>query len=247
MLSSNDFCSKTEKGGASIISIVGKGGIGKMTLANMVFNEVEQQFMERRWWVCVSERPNHKDLVWQILREVCKSSVENTNCSLTDLCTQLLNELSKEKNLLVLGDVWEVKWWDKEIGGTLMAGAIGRKILITSRKKYVSEGMGAFYMHEFQEFSFHQCWYSFVKEVLREGQTEEDSVMHKIRFVGEGIVKKCGGLPLVIKMVGSMMRTKKMIREDWKSVVDSKIWEWKTPEASSSSTEMGGDILPVSC
>uniref|UniRef100_A0A5K1EQI0 NB-ARC domain-containing protein n=1 Tax=Nymphaea colorata TaxID=210225 RepID=A0A5K1EQI0_9MAGN len=114
MLSSNDFCSKTEKGGASIISIVGKGGIGKMTLANMVFNEAEQQFMERRWWVCVSERPNYNDLVWQILREVCKSSAENTNCSLTDLCTQLLNELSKEKNLLVLGDVWEVKWWDKE-------------------------------------------------------------------------------------------------------------------------------------
>nr|VVW92072.1 unnamed protein product [Nymphaea colorata] len=44
-------------------------------------------------------------------------------------------------------------------------------------------------------------------------------------------------------MVGSMICTKKMSREDWKSVVGSKIWEWKTPAASSSSTEMGGDIL----
>nr|VVW83255.1 unnamed protein product [Nymphaea colorata] len=222
MLSSNDFCSKTEKGGASIISILGKGGIGKTTLANMVFNEVEQQIGERRWF-CVSERPNHKDLLQQILREVCKSSGENTHCSLTDLCTQLLNELSKEKILLVLDDVWEVKWWEEEIGGTLVVGAMWRKILITSRKKYVSEGMGAFYMHELQEFNFHQSWYFFLKEVLREGQTEEHSVMHKNKFVGEGIIKKCGGLPLVIKMVGSMIRTKKMSREDWKSVVDSKI------------------------
>nr|VVW92073.1 unnamed protein product [Nymphaea colorata] len=95
MLPLNDFCGETEKDGASIISIVGKGGIGKTTLANMVFNEIEQQFGERRWWVCVLERPNHKDLVRQILREVCKSSGEITDCSLTDLCKQLLNELSK--------------------------------------------------------------------------------------------------------------------------------------------------------
>ncbi|KAF3793155.1 putative disease resistance protein [Nymphaea thermarum] len=243
-LSSNDFCSKTEKGGASIISIVGKGGIGKTTLAKMIFNEVELQFGERRWWVCVSERPNRKDLEQQIVRAVCKSFGENTDCSLTDLCTQLRNELSKEKFLLVLDDVWEVKWWEEEIEGTLMAGAMGSKILITSRKKYVSEGMGAFYMHELQEFSFHESWDLFLKAALREGQTEEDLVMHKINYVGERIVKKCGGLPLVIKIVGCMMRTKNMSRKDWKSIMDSKIWEWKTPAASSSSTEIGGDILP---
>uniref|UniRef100_A0A5K0Y516 NB-ARC domain-containing protein n=1 Tax=Nymphaea colorata TaxID=210225 RepID=A0A5K0Y516_9MAGN len=168
---------------------------------------------------------------------------ENTDCSLTDLCTQLLDKLSKEKILLVLDDVWEVKWWEEELGGTLMASAMERKFLIISRKKYVSEGMGAFYMDELQEFNFHQSWYLFLKEGLREGQTEEVSVMHKIKFDGEGIVKKCGGLPLVIKMVGSMIRTMQMSRENWKSVVDSKTWEWKTPASSSSSTEIGSDIL----
>ncbi|KAF3793154.1 SUPPRESSOR OF npr1-1 CONSTITUTIVE 1 protein [Nymphaea thermarum] len=136
--------SMTKKGSVSIISIVGKGGIGKTTLAKMVFSEIEQHFGERRWWVCVSERPNREDLLQKILKEVHKKSKEDINSSLSlgELCTQLRNELSKEKFLLVLDDVWELNWWEEEVGGTLMAGAMGSKILITSRKKDVSVGMG---------------------------------------------------------------------------------------------------------
>ncbi|KAF3781724.1 putative disease resistance protein [Nymphaea thermarum] len=165
--------SMTKKGSVSIISIVGKGGIGKTTLAKMVFSEIEQQFGERRWWVCVSERPNREDLLQKILKEVCKKSKEDIfNSSLSELCTQLRNELSKEKFLLVLDDVWELNWWKEEVEGTLMAGAMGSKILITSRKKDVSEGMGACYMHPLPEFSFHQSWELFIKEALGEGGRE---------------------------------------------------------------------------
>ncbi|KAF3781721.1 putative disease resistance protein [Nymphaea thermarum] len=89
-----------------------------------------------------------------------------------------------------------------------------------------------------------QSWALFLNVALRKGQTEQDLVMHNIKEVGVSIVKKCGGLPLVIKTVGSMMLTKQMNREDWKSIEDSKIWEWKTPAASSSLSEIGGDILP---
>ncbi|XP_049935439.1 putative disease resistance protein RGA1 [Nymphaea colorata] len=196
--------SMTKKGSVSIISIVGKGGIGKTTLAKMVLSEIAQQFGERRWWVCVSERPKRKDLVRQILRKVCNGYGENTDCTLDGLCTKLWNELSKEKFLLVLDDVWELNWWEEE-----------------------------------------QSWDLFIKEALREGEAERDLENHNVRDVGESIVKKCGGLPLVIKTVGSMMRTKQMSREDWKSVKDSKIWEWKRQAAStSSSTEICGDILP---
>ncbi|KAF3786564.1 Disease resistance protein [Nymphaea thermarum] len=235
--------SKTQKGGVSIISIVGKGGIGKTTLAKMVFKEMKEHFGERRWWVCVPERPNREDLVRQILR-VCKGSDANTDCSLSELCTQLRNELLKEKFLLVLDDVWEIKWWEEEVEGTLMAGAMGSNILITSRKKHVSDMMRASYMHELREFSFEQSWELFLKEALKEGQTEEDLVMHNVRDVGERIVRKCRGLPLVIKTVGSMMRQRKTCRENWKFVEASGIWKWKMHADSSLCSEIDGNILP---
>ncbi|XP_031499296.1 uncharacterized protein LOC116263702 [Nymphaea colorata] len=83
-----------------------------------------------------------------ILREVCKGSGENPDCSLSELCSQLRNELSKGKFLLVLDDVWELKWWEQEVEGTLMMGVMGSNILMTSRNKNVSYGMRASYMHQ---------------------------------------------------------------------------------------------------
>ncbi|XP_031495004.1 uncharacterized protein LOC116260704 [Nymphaea colorata] len=41
-----------------------------------------------------------------------------------------------------------------------------------------------------------------------------------------------------------MMCTKKMHTEDWKFIEDSKIWEWEMSANSSSSSEIGGKILP---
>ncbi|KAF3773071.1 Disease resistance RPP13-like protein 4 [Nymphaea thermarum] len=89
----------------SIISIVGEGGIGKTTLAKMVFNEVEQQFGKRRWWVCISEKPNRMDLLRKILKEVCKESKARLDTSSVDLCYEIRTELRRERFLLVLDDV----------------------------------------------------------------------------------------------------------------------------------------------
>ncbi|GJR09411.1 NB-ARC domains-containing protein [Tanacetum coccineum] len=55
-----------------------------------------------------------------------------------------------------------------------------------------------------------------------------------LRLHGEGIVKKCDGLPLALKALGSLLRTK-TDEEDWKQLLNNEIW----------TLEDGGGILPA--
>ncbi|XP_031474168.1 putative disease resistance protein RGA3 [Nymphaea colorata] len=239
-LLSNDSTpsSMTEKHNVSIISIVGEGGIGKSTLAKVVFNEVEQQFGERRWWVCVSERPKRKDLLQKIMKEVCKGSKAGFEgiTNLNHLYTQIQSVLSMKRFLLVLDDVWELDWWEGDVGSTLMNGATGSKILLTSRNIDVCKGIGALYVHRLPILPVNESWTLFLNKA---SVTKNDLVSHHLLDIAEKIVKKCGGLPLVVQTVGSLMRTKPKDKAKWEEVAKSEIWEWKL----SSSSQYGG-ILP---
>ncbi|KAF3778469.1 putative disease resistance protein [Nymphaea thermarum] len=226
--------------GVSIVSIVGQGGIGKTTLAKMVFNEAEEQFREHRWWLCVSKKPNRMGLLQKIVKEVCKGSErELEGITLSALCTQLQSELLKSKFLLVLDDVWELDWWRGVIEDTLMGGAKESKILITSRNIDVAQGIGA-KIYKLPKMTFKESWSLFLDVALKE---ENELVSHNLKGIGEMIVRKCDGLPLVVQTVGSLMRTKRTVKAVWESIERSEIWEWKMP-ASSPSSEIYGSILP---
>ncbi|XP_031504113.1 putative disease resistance protein RGA1 isoform X1 [Nymphaea colorata] len=221
----------------SVISITGQGGIGKTTLAKMVFNEVEEEFGKNRWWVCVSEKPDLKELVRKILESVTEKSPDYTQLEL--LCKCLKKELSDKRFLLVLDDVWDLEWWE-QIKTLLVEGAVGSAVLITTRKKQVSGDVNSIYMHKLERLSQEESWHLFVINALKEDKSEYDLVRENVKDIGERIVQKCGGLPLVIQTVGRLLRSKKIGRHEWTVAEKSGIWEWKMPSSSSPY----GDILP---
>uniref|UniRef100_A0A5K1CAI7 Uncharacterized protein n=1 Tax=Nymphaea colorata TaxID=210225 RepID=A0A5K1CAI7_9MAGN len=147
--------------------------------------------------------------------------------------------MSKSMFLLVLDDLWELDEWWEEVAGILLVCAKERKILVTSGKVEVSEGIGA-KMHKLPQMPFHESWSLFVHVALKE---EHELESHNLKNIGVKIVEKCGGLPLVVQTVGSLMCTKRMTKDDWESVEKSEIWKWKMP-ASSSSSEISGSIFP---
>ncbi|CAN6476047.1 unnamed protein product [Victoria cruziana] len=231
------FVHGTEKRNLSVISITGQGGIGKTTLAKTVFNEVDKEFGNHRWWVCVSQKPDLKELVRKILESVTEKPPESSQLEL--LCKCLKRELSNKKFLLVLDDVWDLEWWE-QVKTLLVEGAVGSAVLITTRKKQISDDVNSTYMHKLERLSQQESWDLFVVNALKDDQTEYDLAGQNVKEVGETIVQKCGGLPLVIQTVGRLLRSKNMRRHEWTVVEKSMIWEWKIP----SSSAPYGDILP---
>ncbi|CAN6442044.1 unnamed protein product [Victoria cruziana] len=211
----------------SIVAIVGKGGLGKTFLAQMICNDerVKQHFADAVWWVCVSEKPNPIDLVKKLLEAITKKDASDGAKDLETLCGKLRDAIKDKRFLLILDDVWDLDWWEKS-EGHLHEGAPGSKILITTRNGSLMESDGLYNVskHDLKEFSWEESWKLFLEKV---DETEEDLKEKGVIEIGERIVRtRCGGLPLVIKTVGRLLHEKKS-KEEWESVEENPIWSWK--------------------
>ncbi|CAD5188250.1 unnamed protein product [Musa acuminata subsp. malaccensis] len=201
----------------SILPIVGLGGIGKTTLAQLVYNDerVMAQF-DGRFWVYVSENFS----IIEIIRSIVRSPRNYSDLQALKLQLQAL--LSWKRYLLVLDDVWnenEMIWEDLKV--LLRCGKQGSKIITTTRSETVARIMGTVTLHKMPMLSFEHCWLLFEQRAFRLVREEE-----KPRFVeiGKQIVEKCGGLPLAAKTIGSLMGSKKKEVDQWLAISESELW-----------------------
>ncbi|KAK9288673.1 hypothetical protein L1049_017135 [Liquidambar formosana] len=89
----------------SVFSIVGMAGLGKTTLAQLVYKDDEiKSYFDARIWVCVSEDFDTRRILSQSLESLnpSKGKMENMNAILENL----QKELEGKRCLLVLDDVW---------------------------------------------------------------------------------------------------------------------------------------------
>ncbi|KAL6130712.1 hypothetical protein ACLB2K_069091 [Fragaria x ananassa] len=206
----------------SVVPVVGMGGIGKTTLAQLVYNDERVKLhFDLQAWVCVS-------VEFDILRTTQKlyGSITSQSCGVTelDLLQVKLKELLTDKKfLLVLDDVWNENNIDWDVfKRPFESGARGSKTIVTTRIESVSSVMGTVASHRLMQMSEEDCWLLFAKHAFKNADVLRSNP--NLEVIGRQIVGKCKGLPLAAKSLGGLLRSELSIGK-WENVLKSDLWD----------------------
>ncbi|XP_038695893.1 putative disease resistance protein RGA3 [Tripterygium wilfordii] len=216
-----------------VIPIVGLGGLGKTTLAKMLYNDnrIDEHF-PLKMWVCISEDGfDKKKTLVKIMNSITKQNLSDYD--LGEMQISIREKLNGKKFMLVLDDVWSAnrnEW--VELLDLLEESESGSKIIVTTRSNSVAKTTGTTGAYELEGLPFEDCFSLFKKLVFNEGEAERYPNLVEI---GNDIVDRCKGVPLAIRTLGSLLYANKN-EQDWISIRDNEIWRLDQGEE---------DILPV--
>ncbi|KAL3497625.1 hypothetical protein ACH5RR_040357 [Cinchona calisaya] len=229
-----------------VIAIVGMGGQGKTTLAQLVYkNDAVVRYFDEKIWVCVSNDLKVERLLNEMLQSLTGNKAEMTNWEA--LVKELQKKLKERRYLLVLDDVWNENQdeWESMRNCLLGIGASKEsKIMVTTRSDVVAEVMRTSYCHHLQILSGDSSWMLLENIAFAEGGPTRTQALVDI---GKRIVRRCGGVPLAIKAIGGLLYSKKDAWE-W-SEIDRSTQLWSNPTSSGmnralSAIKLSYDHLP---
>ncbi|GMY05641.1 putative disease resistance protein At1g50180 [Fagus crenata] len=210
--------------GNRVASICGMGGLGKTTLAKMVYNhhDVKQHF-NCRAWVFISQQCQRRN-VWEGILFSLLSPPENEKDEIRkkmkqlrdeEIVDQLLQVLKEKKCLVILDDIWNTEHWDV-LCKAFPVKDTGSKILLTTRNRDVAlhaDPRG--FLHNLQILDDQKSWELLEKIAI---SWREDSIIKtNMEWLGNEMLKYCGGLPLAITVLGGLLAAKHT-REEWEDV-----------------------------
>ncbi|XP_044947298.1 disease resistance protein Pik-2-like [Hordeum vulgare subsp. vulgare] len=200
-----------------VIFIVGFGGLGKTTLAMEVCRQLETEF-PRQAKVSVSQTFGSKDLeglLKRVLRQVVTlPSNEKDRADLLDkidrmdageLQLRLGKDLQNNRYLILIDDVWSTSAWDS-IQSRLPSNNMGSRIIVTTRTNTLAKATSNacdYYIHRMEVLDRVESKQLFMSKTF--GSMSEDSFPDDLKDDMEVILKKCGGLPLAIISIASLL------------------------------------------
>ena len=208
----------------SVVSIVAMGGMGKTTLARLVYDDTAEPIASHfaiKAWVCVSNEFDKLRVTKVLLNSV--SSQPSNSEDFHEIQREFKKALAGKRFLIVLDDLWSDIYskWD-DLRSPLFEGAPGSKILVTTRDHDVATWVGGHKnLYELKQLSEDDCWSVFQTHAFEHININEHQ---NLETIGRSIVKKCGGLPLAAKAIGGLLRSELRERE-WERILDSKIWD----------------------
>ncbi|KAE8772404.1 Disease resistance protein RPM1 [Hordeum vulgare] len=201
-----------------VLSIVGFGGLGKTTLAREVYRKIQGHF-HCQAFVSVSQKPNVKKIMKDLISQVLPKEDFEKGMDTWDeaKCIAKLKELLQDKRyLIVIDDIWSISAWDA-IKYAFPENGFSNRIIATTRvvdvAKSCSNG-GNGRMYEMEALNDLHSKRLFFKRIFG----SEDCCPDMLKQVSNKILKKCGGLPLAIISISSLLANKPVVKDEWERV-----------------------------
>ncbi|XP_044955323.1 disease resistance protein RGA5-like [Hordeum vulgare subsp. vulgare] len=201
-----------------VLSIVGFGGLGKTTLAREVYRKIQGHF-HCQAFVSVSQKPNVKKIMKDLISQLpCKKDfTEGIDTWDETICIAKLKKLLQDKRyLIVIDDIWSISAWDA-IKYAFPENGFSNRIIATTRvvdvAKSCSHG-GNGRMYEMEALNDLHSKRLFFKRIFG----SEDCCPDMLKQVSNKILKKCGGLPLAIISIASLLANKPVVKDEWERV-----------------------------
>jgi len=198
------------------IPIAGLGGIGKTTLAQIVYNDrrVEQMF-QLKAWVWVDEQFNVSRVIEDMLKEVNAKIIAKKEAD------ELLKEaLEGEKVFLVLDNVCSIEYneWHKLLL-SLQDVEKGSKIIVTTHSENVAKAIETVIPpHPVDGITDEECWLLFANHAFGGINSSAESHLEEL---GREIVSKCKAL--AARTLGGVFHSKTDYKE-WEMIAKSSMW-----------------------
>jgi len=221
----------------SVLAIVGHGGVGKTTLAKLVFNKpIVSKHFDILLWVYVSVNFDEVKIMRELLDRLCGDKHENIKKSEELQLQEKLEYMLKSKRvLLVMDDMWEddkKEKWDELLNLLLTNDVNGNRVLVTTRHPSVAAMVGASDCIKLEGLNKGTFWCLFKECAFGDENYKGDRRLEKI---GHQIAEKLKGNPLAAKTLGKVLRRRFDI-DYWRRILETSEWKHSNDE---------NDIMPA--
>ncbi|CAL4991327.1 unnamed protein product [Urochloa decumbens] len=149
----------------------------------------------------------------QVLKEVLRNVGVDYKHDETvgELSRKLATAVENANFVLVLDDVWQHEVWTNLLRIPLDTAATGI-VVFTTQNDIVVPTIGVEHTHRVELTSEEVGWEFLSKSM----NIDEESELQNLRVVGNEVVRMCGGLPLAIKIIASVLATKEKTENEWR-------------------------------